>query len=89
MLNVYMKKNKVDVNLLSDTFHHVQTVLNTIMKSRNAQGVGIRNQTMPLLLLKRTFCGKRESLALKILTPYATLCFLWLDYIQITWWPGT
>ena len=43
MLNVYMKKNKVDVNLLSDTFHHVQTVLNTIMKSRNAQGVGIRN----------------------------------------------
>ena len=43
MLDVYMKKNKVDVNLLSDTFHHVCTVLDTIMKSRNAQGVGIPN----------------------------------------------
>ena len=43
MLNVYMKKNEVDVNLLSDTFHHVWTVLDTIMKSRNTQGVGIPN----------------------------------------------
>ena len=43
ILNIYMKKNKVDVNLLSDTFHHVCTVLDTIMKSRNAQSVGISN----------------------------------------------
>ena len=43
MLNIYMKKNEVDVNLLSDTFHHVWTVLDTIMKSRNPQGVGIPN----------------------------------------------
>ena len=43
MLHIYKKKNKVDVNLLSDTFRHVWTVLDTIMKSRNAQGVGIPN----------------------------------------------
>ena len=43
MLNIYMKKNEVDMNLLSDTFLHVRTVLNTIMKSRNTQGVGIPN----------------------------------------------
>ena len=36
VMNVYMKKNEVDMNLLSDTFLHVCTVLDTIMKSRNA-----------------------------------------------------
>ena len=41
MLNIYMKKHKVDANLLLDVFHYVCTVLHTIMKSRNTQGVGV------------------------------------------------
>ena len=40
MLNVYMKKQEVDVNLLSDAFKHIKTCLDTLMKSRNAAGVG-------------------------------------------------
>ena len=41
MLNVYMKKQEVDVNLLSDAFKHIKTCLDTLMKLRNAAGVGV------------------------------------------------
>ena len=41
MLNIYLKKQEVDINLLSDTICHVCTVLDTIMKSRNAAGIGV------------------------------------------------
>ena len=41
MLNVYMKKQQVDVNLLSDAFKHIKTCLDTLMKLRNAAGVGV------------------------------------------------
>ena len=81
MLNIYMKKNEVDVNLLSDTFCHVWTVLDTIMKSRNAQGVGIPNPKDAITVAEENILGKRKSLALKIPIPYSTLWFLWLDYI--------
>ena len=58
MLNIYMKKNEVDVNLLSDTFHHVWTVLDTIMKSRNAQGVRIPNPKDAITVAEEHFVGK-------------------------------
>ena len=87
MLNVYMKKNEVDVNLLSDTFRHVCTVLDMIMKSRNAQGVGIPQPKDAISVAERIYCGKKESLASKILTPCAILYSLWsgfiLDYMVV------
>ena len=65
MLNIYMKKNKVDVNLLSDTFCHVCTVLDTIMKSRNAQGVGIPNPKDAITVAEENILWEKGILGFK------------------------
>ena len=89
MLNVYMKKNEVDVNLLMDTFHHVHTVLDTIMKSRNAQGVRIPQPKDAITVAEENILWEKESLLQRSRHLMQHCAFYGWFALWIMWWPGT